>query len=255
MAASVGWELVYWFALPARGLILGVLLSRRLVKASPAFFSYLLISELGDLARLLTSFIGRDAYFYTYWISDTLVTALALVATYELSLQRLFVAFHRVRVYRWLFSIAAIPIIAVGLLSGFLKATAYKRAEFLFKIVHGFDAVRVAMLVFLVLLMLFMGRRWKRYEFGVATGLGVDAAGSLLAAGFAEQLRHFPQFGRALPSLANDVACVIWLIASLRTEPPSDDTKPIDPGIVDEVRKSEEALKSWSKGKTHAPDD
>jgi hypothetical protein len=255
MSAGVGWEAVYWFALPVRGLILGVLLWRKLVKGSPAFFAYLLISELCDIARLLTRFISRDAYFYTYWISDTLVTALALVATYEVALQRLFVAFQRVRFYRWLFSIAAVPITAVGLLSGFLIATAYKRAALLFQVVHGFDAVRVAMLFFLVLLMLFMGRRWKRYEFGIAVGLGVDAAGTLLAAGFAEQLKFLPQFGRALPSLASDAACIVWLVAAVRAEPVFDDTKPIDPMIIEEARKSKEALKSWSEARKRKPDE
>jgi hypothetical protein len=152
-----------------------------------------------------------------------------------------------------LFSIAAIPITAVGLLSGFLIASAYKKAALLFRIVHSFDAVRVAMLFFLILLMLFMGRRWKKLEFGIAVGLGIDAAGLLVISGLASQM--FPrQFGLALPSLANDVACIIWLIAALRAEPKTDNIEPIDPRMVSEARKSEEVLKHWKKARNRAPD-
>jgi hypothetical protein len=252
MLIKILWQVVYWMALPVRGLTIGIFVWRRLIRQFPAFFLYIVMSECGDIAGIasLIVFGGHStAYYYISWFSGSLVSAFALLAAYELCGRRLFARFAKVSFYRHLFPIAAILILGAGLLAGFVVVRGYPGGAIFVRFVHGFDGLRLAMLFFLVALMVLMGRQWKRYEFGVTLGLAIDAAGFLVTSGAFSKFPLIRPIDGAIPSIANDLACIIWLVAFLRQEPISDDTKPIDPTIIEEARKSREALKSWSEVK------
>src|SRR5205085_1505213 len=161
----------------------------RLIKKFPFFFSYIATGFLIDAARLATYRGNPISYFYVYWISDSVGTLFAFLATGELILTRLFPRFHKVRFYHYLFWAAAVFVI------GFTVVTEYSSKAavllpVLIRVLHTIDFLRVSIVIFFVALMMFMGRRWGQYEFGIAFGLGVNAAA--LLASFAIWIKEMP---------------------------------------------------------------
>jgi hypothetical protein len=216
----------------------------------PVFACYLMVSEACNAARFVAFRTSPKAYFYTYWLTDSFVSAFALLAVYELLARRLFPGFRRVRFYRRFFPMAAVPILGIGILAGFVIVTHYKKAGILVQIVHSFDGLRLALLVFLAALMLMMGRRWRGYELGVALGLGLDAMGFLVTASTFAKFKTLRPIGLIASPIASDLACIVWLIACLRAQKsslPEDEPAQVDSQIVGEARKSEDTVKSWLK--------
>ena len=255
MHTGVLWQVVYWLALPVRGLLIAVLLWRRLVKKYPAFFFYLLVAELCNIARLIAFQKSQTVYFYTYWSTDSLVAAFALIATYELCLRRLFVGFQRVGFYRALFPVGAIPVAGIGILAAFLIVSGYKKVGIFVQIAHAFDALRVAMLFLFVALMIIMGRAWKRHEFAIGVGLGIDAVGLLVVSGAFARFPFIRPIAGRLGPLASDLACIIWLASFLRpAEELPVDGDSIDPKVIIEARRSETELKAWLRDKKTSSD-
>lgn len=250
---SVFWAIVDWLPLPVMPFLAVLLVRRKMASAFPFFLSYVVVSSLSGTTRFFvyTSHGTDSVYFYTYWISDLVLTVFALLASYELLANRLFPAFHRVRFYRYLFPGAAV--LAAGLT--ILTAIASSRigAPFI-KTDHAFEFLRVAALTFFVSLMLIMGRRWTRYEFGIATGLAVDAAAYLTTFAMWTRVGRVPVFVEELPSIAYDVACVIWLITFLRAGRSAEvPAAPVRPEVLEQAREWEKTLKDSLSGKKRTP--
>ena len=242
MHTGLFWQAVYWFSLPVLAILTGVLLWRRIPRELPLFFSYVAAGFLVDAARLLAFLSGsRIIYFNTYWISEAVGTLFGLLATWELILLRLFPQFHRVRFYRYLFSFAAVAIATFSVMTGYLHRTPLL-LPVLMKSLHALDFLRVALLIFFVGLMVFMGREWSRYEFGIALGLGLNAAAFL--ASLAVLTKRVNTWFNEVPVFAYDAACLIWLISFLRPPKPlSVPTAPISPEVLEEAKKWQETLK------------
>jgi hypothetical protein len=245
--------IIGWFPLPVLLLLGGVLVWRKLYREFPLFFSCVCAGgadQIATLSALLAGHLDSHLYFYVYWISQLLVTVFSLLAVYELFVKRLFRTFYKVRVYRYIFGVAATLILVLSVLT-LRRAIAQST---LVRIIHTLDLARVAILFFFVALMLFMGRRWRRYEFGIALGFSIDAA--LFLASFAVFTRHLPPgwprnaFGYA-PAVAYDLACMVWLVCFLgpkeRETLKSDE--PIDSAVMEEAKRSEDVLKTWMSGK------
>jgi len=258
MWTNVALQFVYWLALPVRGLVIAVLFRRKLVGELPVFFSYTLVSEIADIVRLIvycTTDPGHSrAYMMAYWLTDFVVSAFALLAVWELFGRRLFSGFQRVSFYRRIFPVVAIPILVAGLVASFVIVTGDRRAGIFVRFVHSFDGLRIAALFFFVALMVLMGRHWQRYELGVAAGLGIDAVGFLVTRGVFLKFAILKPIMSALPAMANDVACAIWLITLLGAgkKPVPDEADAIAPGAVDEAKKTAEALKSLLTRNEHS---
>src|SRR5258708_11206406 len=120
MQPGIVLQLVYWLSLPTRGLAIGAMVWRKLMPELPVFACYLIVSEACNAARFVAFRTSPKAYFYTYWLTDSFVSAFALLAVYELLARRLFPGFRRVRFYRRFFPIAAVPILGIGILAGFV---------------------------------------------------------------------------------------------------------------------------------------
>lgn len=242
-------ELIYWFPLPARGLAIGMSVWRKLAGELPVFFAFLVISELSSLARLGVYFLTDyprvyKPYFYTYWLTGSILSAVALLATLELC-ARLFPGFRRVSFYRKLFPFAAIPILGIGIVAGLIRIfVGSKWAIVLVRIVFGFDGIRVALLFFFVALMQLMGRRWKNYELGIAVGLSVIAAQSLLTSSVLSGFPRLRSIAEVLGPFADDIACILWLLSiwSFKRARAEDDG-PLDPEVLKAAEDARNAMK------------
>lgn len=231
--------------MPALAVLTVILIWRKVPRQFPFFFYYIILGVLIGIVRLWL-YGPSPVYFYVYWITDLLIAIAAFLATYELFVRRLFPAFHTIRLYRILFPVAA-AVIALGAVPGAIQL---HRMWIVLRTIHVFEVLRVAILIFFVGLMVFMGRQWRRYEFGIALGLGIQASALLITS--ARWARSSAALASSLPVISYDLACLIWLITFSKPEEQSAPAKAVSPEVIQRARKWEETLKESLTKKRHS---
>ncbi len=237
-----------WFALPSLALLACVLLYRNQQRQFPLFCLYVVGAEIVGLTRLAASGAPSLVYRYVYWISDIVVVLFSLLAAYELFVSRLFPGFYKVRFFRYLFPMAAILVNIVVV----LIAIYGNHKRLLLLAARAGELLRAAILIFFVSLMVVMGRRWEKREFGVAAGFGLDVSTALAEVAI---WSHTPSKNALLSRLsviAYDIACIIWLYCFWNA--PKAQTATASPALsadaLQEARKWEDSLKDFmSQGK------
>jgi hypothetical protein len=232
-------------------LVSAILLFRRAYRELPLFFIYVLSAWTIGILRYASFKIGPRPYFYTYWISELAAAVTVSLALYEVFLRRLFQRFYKVRLYRNLFPAIAILILLLTIVTALQSPD--RRAAFLMAS-RAFDFVRTAVLVFFVALMAIMGREWRRYDFGIALGFGLQAAVALVNAAVRTQMHYQPSALGTAEVIAYDLSCIIWLLTFAKAEKPvvSLQTDKLTPSTLHEARKWEETVKELLK-KKHSP--
>jgi len=187
---------------------------------------------------------SHNAYFYTFWISDLVVSLAAILAIYEIFLNHLFAGFSKVRFYRNLFPMVLVSILLLTVLT--VLQLPQRRAALLM-VSRGFDFMRTAVLVFFIALMLFMGRTWARYDLGITLGFSLQASLALANAAFLAVLHYKLGIYGTLESVAYNLSCIIWIFTFSQPEQPVAVSAPIDAGpeTLHEARKWESSLKDW----------
>lgn len=224
--------------MPVLAVLTGILLWRGIYRQFPYFLMYVISGELVGLTRFLVHRFFLRWYFQAYWMSDVLIELFALLACYELFIKRLFSRFYAIRFYRYLFPATAVGI-ALIVVPAMLQA---KKINALLAAVHAVEVLRVMILIFFIGLMTFMGRRWTRYELGLALGLSVQAA-VLLITSASWLLTPRAILSTWFPVVAYDIACVSWLITFLKREEQPLSAEPVSSEVLHEARKWEETLK------------
>lgn len=236
-----------WVGLPALALLAGLLLYRRWYREFPFFFCYVVGAELVGIARLVSARVLPGMYHRVYWISDTALAAFAFLATYELFFKRLFQRFYKTRVYRLLFPVAITATILVA-----LTALIGGRASILTVTSRVYELMRATILLFFVVLMLVVGRRWTRQEFGIAFGFALDVSMSLALIGVWSRSANRSPFLDRLAVIAYDLACLVWLYCFWSAAPTqvSAPSPALSTEALEEARKWEDSLKDFmSQGK------
>jgi hypothetical protein len=248
MHSGIWTQIAGWGSLPILALLIAVSAWRTAPRQFPWFFYYLLIGLIGGLIRFFTYRHIYSIYFFTYWISDAVGTAFAFLAAYDLFAKRIFISFYKVRLYRVLFPAAACIVVTLGSLA----MVQTHQSRMLASLIHAVDVIRLAMIFFFVALMIFMGRRWNQYEFGVALGLGLEASAFLFTATFWAASPHTKWIISQLPALAYDLACIVWLITFLRAPSRGVPAQPISPELVASAKQAESGMKEWLAGKKNS---
>ena len=248
------WQAVYWLSTPVLGVVAAILLWRKLQRDFPLFAVYIVVLILIDLARLLAywMFPGKP-YFYVYWSSDGLATLFAFLAAGELMLNRLFPQFYKLRFYRYLFLFAAVLIACFALVTAFSSNPRILLSA-LIRVLHTADVLLTAMLLFFVGLMVFMGRQWRRYEFGIALGLGINAAALLLTFAIFTKIGSIRgSVASLIPTFGDDAAALTWLLFFLRPErSASVPTEPVSADVLKEAREWQETLRDSVTGRNQS---
>jgi hypothetical protein len=232
-----------WFPVLAMVVLAGIFVWRRLYRELPFFFLYLVAALLIGVARYVGAFhLKASAFFYVYWISDLAGTPLVFLAIYEVFLKRLFPGFFKTRFYRSLFPLVGAAILFLTILTAIQardQRAAFQAAS------HAFDFARTAILGFCVALIVFMGRRWTKYNFVIVMGFGVQAAVALINAAVRVRLHRHPAFLGYLELIAYNAACLIWLIGFWKPEKAVHIavTDQLSPQTVQQAREWEETLK------------
>jgi hypothetical protein len=112
--------------------------------------------------------------------------------------------------------------------------------------------MRATILLFFVALMLVMGRRWARQEFGIAFGFALDVSMSLALMGvWSRSANRSPLLDR-LDVIAYDLACLVWLYCFWSAPPTqaSIESPTLSTEALQEAKKWEDSLKDFmSQGK------
>jgi hypothetical protein len=224
-------------------MIAAVFLWKKLYRRFPLFFSYIVVTELVAWIRFFAYRGSYGTYFYVYWISDVVLTIFAFLALYELFIGNLFTRFHKVRFYRFLFPLAGVVMLGFTVFNA-LRAP---KSSTILVAANTFDFLRALVLMFFVLLVLFMGREWKKYEFAITLGFGIYASALVAYAAVEMKTNHkFDPKANMLLSMAYDVVCFIWLACFWGPEKVAPAPKDrIDPELLNEAKKWEGALKDW----------
>jgi hypothetical protein len=241
-------NILLWLPILVLILVSAILLWRRTYRELPFFFIYILSAWTIGILRYVAFKIGPHPYFYVYWISELAAAVTVSLALYEVFLRRLFMRFYKVRFYRNLFPSISILILLLTIITA-LQAPD-RRAAFLMAS-RAFDFARTSVLVFFVALMAIMGREWKRYDFGIALGFGLQAAVALVNAGVRTQMHYKPTALGTVEVVAYDVACIIWLITFAKAERPliTVSADALAPEALQEARQWENAVKDLLKDK------
>ena len=111
----------------------------------------------------------------------------------------------------------------------------------------------VVQLLIQLSLMLVMGRRWTRYDFGIAFGFAINAAAFLMAS--TAWMRWTTGFYRDLsfmiPVIAYDVGSLIWLCSFWSGERHAHgiQSQSVTPELLGEARAWQSMLKNWISSK------
>lgn len=250
MRSGLFWQAFSWLSTPVLAAVSIILLARKLQRDFPLFVSYVLLLFGIDIARLIAYYgAPYKSYYYVYWISDAVATLFALLATGELMLKRLFPEFYRMRFYRYLFALAGFLIALFAGLTA-LSSKPYVLLSAFISVLHTAEVLLAAMLAFFVGLMIFMGRRWRRYEFGIALGLGVNAAALLLTLAIVAKSGPLRGIAGQIPVFGEDATAIVWLLFFLKPERPAPGAGAgINPKVLHHARELQDALKGTLPGK------
>jgi hypothetical protein len=234
-------NVLIWFPVLALVVVSGMMYRQRAYRELPFFFLYVVSAPLIGVLRYSAFHIGESTYFFVYWISELTGAVFVTLALYEIFLRRLFPGFHKVRFYRHLFPMAAAIVL---LLTVIIAAEATDRRAAFQAASRGADFIRTAILVFFVALMAFMGREWRRYDFGIALGFGFQAAAALADTAVRSRLHYRPPGLDTVEFIAYNISCLIWLITFLKPEKPLPEV-PFAAETLHEAKKWEETMKDF----------
>ena|SRR5215469_3229018 len=192
-----------------------VVLWRKQQREFPLFLSYILYSLV---ATLLRKAIIQDAFFrfWTYWITEALYGILALAVVRE-AFRRVFgPAYAAYRSFRLLVPTAVVLILIISLWEMAYHPLGHN--PLVVSAIYWFDfgvhLLEGIILLVLVALTAVFPVSWRRYEFGILTGFGINASITLLAYLFRfEWGSRYEAFFRYGPPIAYVLATLIWLHA------------------------------------------
>lgn len=218
-------EILSWTPIIVLVFIDCIFIQRELYVDFPFFFSYI---SYALLAAALRAVIRNSpvAYFYTYWITDAILSLLALLALNEV-FKHIFVFDYK---QRWWFRVV-LPITSLLIAAVFITQPLRPYQNPIANVAFSFDLGVNCLEALILLLLLFLDTvlmATKNYrDFGVVAGFGVSASVTILA----ELIRfHFGnKFARGFsygPPTGFIVATIIWLVTFLR-KPPAQERLPI----------------------------
>lgn len=235
-------DIIAWMSLPSLALLAGILIYKKFHREFPLFFTYIVATDLIGVGRFFASRAGRSFYYYTYYISDIAIAALAFMATYELFIKRLFPAFYKTSFFRYLFPTAAILITLLG------ASTALHQGDgrLLLAGIRVYECLRAGTILFFTALMVFLGRHWTKQEFGIAFGFGLDVSATFATFILLSRDPNAGIFIRAIAVLAYDIACIVWIYCFWTAPAVKDGPPPSLPAdALPEAKKWETGLKDF----------
>ena len=172
-----------WLSVPViESIIIWLLFRRKIRDQHPIFLNYLILKVASSLIQLyFFQQRNKTGYFYGYWTSSALGTFLGFGVLYEIfcSAFRPFVALQDLAklMFRWA---ALVLLVIAGCLA---KSSAPNSAAWLTTTILHFErsvsVMQCGLLVFLYLMISYLGLSWRSRLFGLALGYGLLATVNL----------------------------------------------------------------------------
>lgn len=219
-----------------------ILLWREVVARFPFFFAY---NAFAITAESLKFLVHRDfhAYYYVFLATQPCYALLGYLAVAEV-FHRVFDRFRRLWWFRLLIPLVGVGALGLSVLIAALRppveASHFLAAVFVLEIL-----VRLLQLgVFLLILALgnLFTLLWRQHSFGIASGFGLAAVGTLAAIVARSILGTRYAFTlQFVPSVTYFMAVVIWLVSFLKPLPadPLQDLRPL---------LTPDAMDNWAEG-------
>ena len=206
-----------------QSLLAAVLLLRRVFRKFPFFLAYTFFAVCAEVCKLalLLRHSNGVKYFYLYWCAEAIYALLGFLAIYEV-FRHVFQNFNSLRWFRWLLPGVGVMMVAVSTLMAVVHVAV--DTEPLLVVIFSLQiAVRCLQLgVFFLIFVLarFFDLDYRQYDFGIAAGFGIAAAGILLGTLVRTGLGlKFIIFFQYIPTVAYCVAVTVWLASFVRPEP------------------------------------
>jgi hypothetical protein len=185
----------------------------------PAFLAFLGFSIVSAITGVAT---GGHAhiYFYEYWISEVIYSALAFFALQE-AVRSVFRNFHSLRWFKVSFPSIGILILIVALFRAafFRSAHDYPLIVAIISLEIAIGFLQFGIFSLFIILVRLFHLRWGQHAAGIVFGFGVSAAGSLVAFLLRSEFgTKFDPVIRIAPPIAYIIGVAIWLATFLKAE-------------------------------------
>jgi len=217
-------NLLWFFGVVFEIALVVFMIRTKLRNQFPVFFTYLICQTITD-ATLLSIFVEHrsyQTYFYAYWSLTALCTLVSFFVLYE-------VFTYTLRPYTGLRDLATVVFRWMALLLLLVSAMVAFSSKpsgidiltlWLVNLNRSILLLQVGLLVFLYLCSNHLGLSWKNFGFGIALGLGFNAAANLIISSLRSQLGR--EWGSTLNICSTafcDLVPLLWLIYTFLPQP------------------------------------
>lgn len=216
-------QLALWIAHPLlQSGVAGVMLKRKLHRAFPVFFTYI-ISQIVTFCILFPLYeTGHaDAFFWAYWICAAISLSIGFKVIHEIFLD-VFRPYHTLKdlgsvLFKWaaLVMILVAFVVAAGSTSTALDAL----GQAVITVQRCVRVVQCGLILFLLVFSRYLGVSWKQQSFGIALGFGGFAGMELAMAtlNVGGRLDHGTKDLGIM--ISYNLAILVWLAYSLVKSP------------------------------------
>jgi hypothetical protein len=195
-----------------QGLLVLVVLAKRLWNKFPVFSSYVLF-VFATVAALYAIRGQAVLYFYSYWICEAIGLLLGVGVIFEIfrTLLQPYLALRRTAAL--ILSFVIVFLVILSILVAYVQPTA--KANFMTAILVGEEATRIleiGLLMFLFVFSTAFGLHWRQQAFGITLGLGLFVAFELIGVTTRAHVgAAAAEIFALLRLLAVDCSLLIWL--------------------------------------------
>ena len=175
MSSRLTYDLL-WFGHPALQAAVAVVMYRRkLHRAFPVFFSYVLTQILIFAVTYPIYRSGNyEAFFYSYWIGCALSVVLGFKVIHEIFLD-VFRPYHTLKdlgtmLFRWAGLVMLLVAIVVAMSSPAAQESPLAQATLISQ--RCVRVIQCGLVLFLLVFSRYLGVSWKQHSFGIALGFG-----------------------------------------------------------------------------------
>ncbi len=193
--------------------IVFLILHRRLYKSFPAFTAYLIFAVIKTvfLHIELATGVSHSTYYYSYYATQPGVFALELWVVYEVFKAVLEPYEALRRSWRIIFLISVVTLVLVNMLWIVYEPKTRATSLAILDLMRSIRVLQVGLLVVIFALSRLMGLSWRSYCFGMALGLGINAATEIVTL----EMRRFYDWPvwnvlNTIGSLSYAVSILIW---------------------------------------------
>lgn len=206
---------ILWIAAPILQLgVAGVMFWRKVHKAFPVFFIYLL-SQVVTFLILFPAYTwgSYPQFFYSYWICGAISLAVGFKIIHEVFLD-VFRPYHTLKdlgsvLFRW--GALVMLLVAVVVAASTPASQQGPLVQSVLTVQRCVRVIQVGLVLFLLVFSRYLGVSWKQHSFGISLGFGAFACVEMLVVALHTADYITPPGAGLINTIGYDVCVLIWL--------------------------------------------